>query len=120
MFEIMANSEGKILGVRATSKLTNRDYREVFTPTLEELFQKYGKIRLLFYMDENFAGWEMGALWEDTKLDVKHKDDFEKVAVVGGPKWVRWFMKLISPLVSAEVKNFPQDQVAAAWEWLQA
>ncbi len=120
MFEIMANSEGKILGVRATSKLTNRDYREVFTPTLEELFQKYGKIRLLFYMDEDFSGWEMGALWEDAKFDLQHKDDFEKVAVVGGPKWVEWFMKMLAPLSDAQVKIFPPDQVPAAWEWLQA
>lgn len=120
MFEIMANSEGKVLGVRATAKLTDRDYREVFIPALEERFQKYGQLRLLFYMDENFSGWEMGALWEDTKLDIKHKDDFEKVAIVGGPKWLEWFMKLVSPLVKAEVKKFPPDQITAAWEWLKA
>jgi hypothetical protein len=37
MFQIMPESQGKILRLRATGKLTDLDYQEVLTPRLEAL-----------------------------------------------------------------------------------
>ena len=43
MFQIMPESQGKILGLRATGKLTVQDYQEVLIPRLEALIKKHGK-----------------------------------------------------------------------------
>jgi len=120
MFKIMHESEGKIVGLRATGKITDQDYQEVLIPSLETLINRYGKIRLLCFMDEGFAGIEAGAIWDDAKFFLPHRNDFEKMAVVGGPKWIELIMKLFGPLLEGEMKTFPTEQLSIAWEWIRA
>ena len=120
MLEIMSESQGKVLAVKAQNKLTEGDYREVFIPKLEDLLQAHDKVRLLFLLDENFAGWELGALWEDAKFGLKHKDDFEKLAVVGGARWVAWGTRLFAYFMEGQVKTFPLEELSAAWDWINA
>jgi hypothetical protein len=71
-------------------------------------------------MDEGFKGLETGALWDDAKFFLPHKDDFEKMAIVGGPKWIELIMKLFAPLMKGDVKTFPIDQFPKAWEWIRS
>ncbi len=120
MFQIMPGSKGKFIGLRATGKLTDRDYQEVLIPNLEALISRHGKIRMLCFMDEEFTGLEPGAFWDDAKFFFPHKDDFEKMAIVGGPKWIELIMKLFGPLMKGEMKTFHADQLTQAWEWLRA
>jgi hypothetical protein len=120
MFKIMPESEGKIIGIRATGKLTDQDYQEVLIPSLEALIKRHGKIRLLCFMDEEFGGIEAGAVWDDAKFFLPHKNDFEKMAVVGGPKWIELIMKLFGPLMEGEMQTFPTNQLSNAWEWIRA
>jgi hypothetical protein len=117
---IMPQSHDNILGVQGTGKVTNQDYLDVLIPQLEEVLKKYGKARFLYYLDEDFTGWEMGAMWEDAKFGLKHKDDFEKIAVVGGPKWIAWGTKLFSYFLEGQVKIFAFEELQAAWDWLEA
>ena len=86
MLAIMTQSHDNVIGVQGRGKVTDQDYLEVLIPKLEEVLKNYGKARFLYYLDKDFAGWEMGAMWEDAKFGLRHKDDFEKIAVVGGPK----------------------------------
>jgi SpoIIAA-like len=120
MFQIMPESEGKVIGLRATGKLTDQDYQEVLIPSLESLINQHGKIRLLCFMDEEFAGLEAGAFWDDAKFFLPHKDDFEKMAIVGGPKWIELIMKLFAPLMKGDVKTFSGEQLSTAWNWIRA
>jgi hypothetical protein len=120
MFQIMPESAGKIIGVRTTGKLTDQDYQEVLIPSLEALINQHGKVRLLCYMDDEFTGVEAGAIWDDAKFFLPHKDDFEKMAIVGGPKWIELIMKLFAPLMKGDVKTFSGEQLSKAWEWISA
>jgi hypothetical protein len=45
-----------------------------------------GTVKLLVLL-ENFTGWERGADWGDTDFFFSHRNDFEKIAVVGHPRW---------------------------------
>ena len=85
------------MGLRATGKLTDQDYKEVLLPSLAALIKQHGKIRLLCFLDEEFVGLEPGAMWEDAKFFFPHKNDFEKMAIVGAPKWVERLMKIFAP-----------------------
>jgi len=120
MFQIMPESQGKILGLRATGKLTDQDYQEVLIPRLEALIKNHGKVRLLCFMDEEFAGVEAGAMWDDAKFYLPRRNDFEKVAIVGGPKWIELIMKLFAPLMKGEHQTFSAGQLSKAWEWISA
>jgi len=118
MIEVM-ESKGNLLWLRASGKLTDRDYQEVLIPRLEEVIWKQDKARLLFHLDPDFQGWELGALWDDVKFGLKHKDDFEKVAVVGAPRWAEATVKIFARFMEGEIKTMLPEQLAEAWEWLQ-
>ena len=120
MIEILPQSEGKTLGVRLTGKVTDEDYEKVFLPALDELIQKYGKASCVYFMDEDFEGWKLGAMWDDASFGMKHRNDFEKIAVVGGPKWAEWATKVAAHLMSCEVKTYTGDQLDDAWSWTKA
>jgi hypothetical protein len=118
MIEVM-ESRGRVLWLRASGKLTRQDYQEVLIPRLEAVIREHGKARLLFHLDPDFQGWELGALWDDLKFDLNHKDDFEKLAVVGGARWVDAGMKIFARFMAGEVKTMLGEQLAEAWEWIQ-
>ena len=120
MVTIMPQSHDNVLGVQGTGKVTEDDYQNVLVPHLEAILKKYGKVRFLYYLDEDFTGWELGAMWEDAKFGLRHKDDCEKVAVVGGPKWVAWGTRLVSHFMEGQVKIFPLEELQAAWDWLES
>ncbi|MGR3174077.1 MAG: SpoIIAA family protein [Candidatus Scalindua sp.] len=119
MIEIMSETEEKILAVKATEKLTFEDYEEVFIPKLNQLIQEYGKIRVLMYFAENFAGWETEAAWDDAKYGIKHRNDFEKIAVVGGSKWVEWVTRISAYFIDGKVKTYEASDFQAAISWVK-
>lgn len=116
MFELMERSRGKLVGLRATGKLHEADYRELL-PKLESLFQQHGKLSVLFYADESFEGWDMKAAWDDASFGFKHAADFERLALVGAPEWVVWCVRLSAFLFKGEVRIFPRDALEEAWAW---
>jgi len=119
MIEILPESEGNILAVKATEKLTDEDYKEVFIPRMDQLITEFGRIRLLISMAENFKGWEAEALWDDARFGTQHREQFEKIALVGGPKWVKWGVKLAGHFMPGAVKSYGKDESSNAWEWIK-
>jgi len=119
MIEVL-EKDGNVLYLQASGKLTHADYEQVLIPKLEQLIKEHGKARILFAMGAEFHGWEAAAMWDDAKFGMKHRTDFEKCAVVGGPKWVEWATKLFSLLVSGECKTFPAAELQQAHSWIKA
>lgn len=117
MIEVMPESNATMLAVRATGMVTAEDYTEVWIPALQKVIRENGKGRCLLYMDDNFEGWELKAMWEDAKFGFAHRNDFEKLAVVGGPSWVEWGTKVASALISGEVKTYNEQELTDALKW---
>jgi len=120
MIEVLPESHDNILGVKGIGKLTDLDYKTILVPRLEGIIREYRKVRCLFLMPEGFQGWEFGAAWDDAKFGVQHRNDFEKVAVVGGPRWVEWATKLGALIMSGEVRTFSSEQLEEAWDWVKS
>ncbi len=120
MIEILPESQGNILGIRASGTLTDSDYKDILIPRLEGIIGEYGKARVLCRMDEDFHGWEGEAMWDDAKFGVAHRHDFEKFAVVGGSRWVEWGAKLGALFMKTELRTFAGDQLQEAWEWIKS
>lgn len=120
MISILPESEENVLGVQATKKLTAEDYETTWIPRLEAIIGQGQKVRCLLYLDEDFDGWEAGAMWDDAKFGLAHNKDFEKFAVVGGPKWTAWVAKLFSPFTPASVQTFEASDLAGAWAWVKS
>lgn len=103
---------------RASGILSKADY-DAAVPELENaLAMRERPLRLLILL-EDFRGWEVGAFWEDLKFDVKHGDDFGRIAVVGESKLEEWGTRLSKPFVGSEMRYFDQEDVSDALAWLE-
>lgn len=120
MIEVSPSSEGNVLVLKATGKLTDRDYKEVLIPRLQALIAAHGKARLLLDMGDEFHGWEPAALWDDARFGLAHRNDFEKMAVVGAPAWVDWGLRVGALIMSGELRSFAARERDQALEWVRA
>jgi hypothetical protein len=109
-------SGGRVLEVAVSGKLTPSDY-EQFVPAFERLVKQHAKIRVLFEM-KDFRGWEMAALWDDIKFDLKHFADIERLAMVGDKQWERGMAAFCRPFTSATVRYFNRGSIDEARRWL--
>ena len=119
MIEVLPASQGNVLGMKASGTLTVQDYTDVLIPRLEGIMQD-GKARFLLEMGEEFQGWTWEAMWADTKFGFSHRNDFEKVAIVGASAWIEWGAKLGALIMSGEVRTYAATELNDAWNWLGA
>lgn len=115
---IKEENEGKLVQVTISGKLTKDNY-EVFTPVVERLIKKHGKISMLIEMHD-FHGWTAGAAWEDIKFDAKHYHDIEKLALVGESKWEKGMSVFCRPFTTATIRYFETSALNDALSWVSA
>ncbi len=120
MIKVMPESKGNVLILEAEGKLTDRDYKDVLIPRLESIIGEHGKARLLLDRGDEFHGWDAAALWDDAHFGIAHRKDFEKMGVIGGPKWVEWGLKLAALAISGEIRSFPSSEREEALRWINA
>ncbi|MHA6623138.1 SpoIIAA family protein [Pseudonocardia sp. DLS-67] len=109
-----------MIAVRARGVLTEDDYRGVLVPRLESALETTARIRVLFLIEETFQGWDARAAWFNTRLDLRHRRHFEKVAIVGAPIWEKWCARLANLVIAGEIKTFERGELTDAWTWLRA
>ena len=105
-----------LIEVRMSGKLHKADYDE-FVPAIEAIIERPGKVRFLMIM-EDFHGWDMAAVWEDTKFDMKHHSDIARIAMVGDKQWEQWMAKVCAPFVGANIKYFDIHELDDARAWI--
>ena len=113
--ELHGDSTTKLLEVKVSGKLSKEDYEEL-EPLVDELIE-LGKIKILFVMHD-FHGWDLGAIWEDTKFATKHCRDIEKLAMIGEKTWEKWMAAICKPFTMSKVKYFDAGEDEAARQWL--
>ena len=116
--QLTEKNGGKVLEVAVSDKLTHNDY-EHFVPAFERLVSQQGKIRVLFEMTD-FHGWEMAALWDDIKFDLKHFADIERLAMVGDKRWERGMAAFCRPFTRATIRYFAAARIDEGRRWLVA
>jgi len=116
MLRLNQVTDNHIAVVQASGKLTREDYDEIL-PELEEEIDEPKKLN--FYIElKNFEGMDLGAIKEDFKFDVQHKDEFGKIAVVGEKTWQEWVTQVSNLLVNAPMRFYEREQSNQAWQWL--
>lgn len=117
MIETLQMDSPKTIGFKLSGKLHDEDYKS-FVPTMETVLAAEGKVRL-FVQFEDFHGWDLHAVWDDTKFGLKHYGDFERIAMVGDRRWEKWMAQVCKPFTKATVRYFDASQVDDARAWLR-
>jgi len=117
MIEELTARHGKVLGFKLSGKLHDEDYK-AFVPRVDEAVAEEGKVRMLVEFHD-FHGWDLKALWEDTKFATTHCTKIERIAMVGEKTWEKWMANVCKPFTMAKVRYFDAAEVDAAWKWLE-
>lgn len=119
MIERMSDLPDHVLGFTAKGRVTAADYETVLIPAVEDALSRYPRVRLLYHLGGEFSGFEAGALWDDTKVGLRHLGAWERIAVVTEVDWIRVFTKAMGFIMPGEVRVFSNDELAAAKAWLR-
>ncbi|MDZ4657387.1 MAG: STAS/SEC14 domain-containing protein [Bythopirellula sp.] len=117
MIEQLDRGTGKVIGFKLSGKLHDEDYKH-FVPLVDAAIAQAGKARLLAQFHD-FHGWDMHALWDDTKFSTTHCNKIERIALVGEKKWEEWMAKVCKPFTMAKIEYFDASDIESAWEWLE-
>jgi nucleotide-binding universal stress UspA family protein len=117
MFQEIPVHENNIFAYRVTGRLSRPDF-QAFLPRIEELIARCGRISLFLEL-EGFRGWDLQAAQDDFRFGVQHRDDFERIALVGDAAWERWMALMARPFKKGEIRFFPLDHAQDAWDWLR-
>ena len=117
MVEVLPESNRNLLFLRAVGKLTHRDYQDEIIPRVESIIREHGNIRFLI---EDFTGWEIAAFWDDVRIALTYRNAFERIGIIGAPRWVVWALKLAALVVKGEIRIFLPSERSKALNWMTA
>lgn len=118
MIEQIKGMPAGTLGFRAIGKVTSEDYENVLVPDAEAVFTLNRTLRILYHLGEDFEGFDLGAMWDDAKLGLRHLNGWDRVAVVTDVPWVRTMVSAAGFMRPAELKLFHNAELEDATAWI--
>ena len=118
MIELIQDVPNNVIAFNATGKVTGDDYETVLIPAMEAALEKHDKVRALGLFGPEFDGYKAEAMWDDTKVGMKHYTHWEKIAIVTDVEWMIRGVKVFGFLVPGEIKLFSNDQQDEAKAWV--
>jgi hypothetical protein len=118
MIKQMEGLPAGTLGFRAHGQVTAADYERVVVPDVEAAFALNRKLRLLYVIDEDFTGFDPGAMWDDLKMGARHFSGWERVALVTDVPWLRATANAMGFMVPGEFRLFALADLEKAKRWI--
>lgn len=117
MIKLIPNLPGHVLGFTASGKVTGIDYESTIVPAVEKTLENHPKISLIYHLGEDFQGYDAAAIWDDTKIGLKHLTSWNRIAVVSDVSWIQTGVKAAGFLMPCEVKLYPNTRLDEAIAW---
>lgn len=120
MIEPIADAPAGVLALKAVGEVTAADYTRVLTPAIAAAIATHGRVRLVYELGPEFAGYAPGAVWEDVKLGAGHLTKWERCAVVTDHTLLADAVRAFGLLMPGTVKVFPVGERDRALAWAAA
>ena len=119
MLDVMTDLPRNVVAFRASGEVTTEDYKDVVIPEIEDRLRDQDKLHLLYYTEPDFEGFSPGAMWQDSKLGFRHRQHWDKVAVVTDRQWLSNATRLLRFTIPGEVRVFAQHELPTALQWVE-
>ncbi|WP_164661146.1 STAS/SEC14 domain-containing protein [Tropicibacter sp. Alg240-R139] len=119
MISIEIQNDGAILEMTASGTITSSDYDKILMPAIEAALIDHDQIRLLIKVGQEFSGFDLSAVWADTKLGLSHWRGFDRIALVTDTGWAQTAAKLASPMMPCPMQTFSLEGIEEARRWLR-
>lgn len=118
MMHSMPGLPDNVVAVAAHGTVTADDYETVLIPAVERCLETHETMRLLYHLGPDFTGFTPAAMWDDTKIALRHWTAFEKVAVVTNVTWVIDATRVFGLFIPCPIKVFGNDRLSEAKAWV--
>jgi hypothetical protein len=107
-----------VLGISGEGKITGADYETILIPAVEDKLKKHKKISLLYYLGNDYTGFDLKAMFDDAKIGFKHLSDWEKIALVSDHELINTSAKLFGFLLPCKLRTFNNKELEEAKKWI--
>ena len=112
---VKRNKKKLFIEITMLGKLTHEDY-QVFVPMIDKALKMAKGLETDLLVDmKKLKGWELLAAWDDFKFGLKHRNAFDKVAIIGSKKWEEQSVAMMSHLMKGKIKFFKERKKALSW-----
>jgi hypothetical protein len=118
MIEQLGGFPENVLGLRISGHVTRDDYQTVVIPVVEAAFKREEKLNIYCQVDSDFAGLDLGALWDDLKVGLGNFRRWERIAVVTDIAWIGNALNVFGFLKPGQVRVFPMAEADQARAWI--
>ena len=119
MIDVINTDDGNQLEVHLSGQVTQDDYTSVLIPAIENALKEHDKVRVLAVVGDGFTGYDISALWADSKLGLTYWNGFDRLAVAADKRWIATAVRAFSPLMPCPVQVFALADAGAARRWLR-
>ena len=110
-------SNPRYLTIRASGRLTPGDY-DSLEPEVEAALRQAQGQRIALLLDlRGWTGWTARGFVRDLRFDLKHRNSFSKIAVVGDRRWHEWLTLAAKPVFGGPMRYFDGAREVDAAEW---
>lgn len=118
MIETIPGLPEGTLGFTFRGQISGQDYDDVLVPALDGAIEEHDRIKALLVFGEAFEGYDLAAVWDDTRLGLRHWRGFERIAVVSDVLWVRTAVRALGVVMPSAVRLFAAGEEEEARRWL--
>jgi hypothetical protein len=112
---IKRNKKRVFIEIAMIGKLKHEDY-QLFVPMIDKALKGAKGLEVDMLVDmRGFKGWEFLAAWDDFKFGLKHRNAFDKMAIIGNKKWEEASTAMMSHLMTGKSKFFKEREKALSW-----
>ena len=119
MITVKQIADTNIVEIEFDGAITAEEFDHALAEVNDSI-QQHGSIRVLevvHTIDTPPIPWSK--FWDDIKFGFEHLKDITHVAVVADQAWLAVYIKVLSPLLKAEIKVFKLSELEQAREWLK-
>lgn len=120
MITKLSSSTPNVLMFRFSGEITHEDYKNRMFPHIDAALVGKGKVNLYIELAKNFEGWGVRSAVDEVVYNVKHTNDFKKVAVVGDSNWEKAMTDFTKIYNRGEVRFFDRENINKALSWVGA
>ncbi len=120
MIKVLEGFPETIVAAACEGHVTRDDYEKILIPRVNEALARHGKVRIYYEIGPTFSGFDVGAVWEDTKLGLEHLSRWERMAVVTDVRWIRLAVGAFRFMMPGKLRVFDAAQAAEARSWISA
>lgn len=119
MIEIRDTHSDGLIEIRMVSPVTEDDYKTTLVPAIDAALAKHDRVRLLAVIEAKISDFTLGAIFQDSRLGLKHWRGFDRVAVVTDNSIIAASVSAFSIFMPCPVMKFDMDEQDEARRWLR-